>query len=530
MYVWDPFQSVASGSGTPAGWTGPSFGSGLVEPYSGGAFGEGAFTPHQWFAFDGNNLTTPTFTPVANITVWFAWIGLGNSLNGTVMVTNSPKAGGGADINTCIMQIEHDNTISFYVGPGGPANFIANTGSVGFSLHTGVWYYFQVNITLGLVTVGGIQFLSATVDLAVDGVLQITGRSATSNFFIDSNFVGDTPNVESISWSAVSGGNNGLAEPYVGPSIGAGTVGFPGNLWQIIVDTPGTLYNPADTTAAPSAGDADLAVTVTGGQVTAILPTTPHQLGDGYAIAPGITITDSSGSGSGATAHAILAPSPFRRVPQAVVEAATLPTTANVRVPQMVIEVATLAGAPPPPPVPNAPSGGGGRGIFRPVFCLVPPPGKPKYKGCGVKPKCFAIPEREWVDQVPGSIAFNPSGVIPLPAPGAGDTVIFSFRVPIGYDGMILGQYNTVTADFAQGSGDIVWRISAAGRYLRDRGNILVSIGTPKRLYPVVGGLQLRSGNLVEFIVNAPNTGGSLPFPGAANVLAGLHGWLYPRK
>lgn len=180
--------------------------------------------------------------------------------------------------------------------------------------------------------------------------------------------------------------------------------------------------------------------------------------------------------------------------------------------------------------LPQQISAGGGGMVFRPIFCLVPPPGKPKYKGCAIKPKCYAIPEREWVDQTAGCIPFNPAGAIPLPSPADGDTVILSFRVPIGYDGMILGQYNALTANFTQGSGDIVWRISAAGRYLRDRGNILVTIGSPKRVYPVVGGLQLRSGNLVEFIVNAPNTGGSLPFPGAANVLAGLHGWFYPRK
>ena len=528
LYVYDPFQSVAAGSGTPAGWSGPSFGSGTVELYSAG----GAFTPHQWFSFSGNDLLSPAFSPVTSITVWFAWLAQGPSAQGVIFNVQSQRAGGGSDIGSVIMQFEADQTISFYVGPGGPANLIANTGASSKSFQAGVWYFFQLNITLSLTLVSGQEFLTAAVDLVVDGVLAITGASAVSNFWIDTNFTSDTPSIHQLAWfQANGGGDNGLAEPYAGPNLGAGTVGFPGNLWTITVTAPGASYNAATTTAAVGTGDATIAPTIVGGQVTAILPVSPGFLGDSYVSAPGVTITDSSGDGFGAAATAALAPSPFRRVPQAVMETATLPTTANIRIPQMVIEVATLAGTPPvPTPTISSPATGGGRFIFQPVFCLVPPPGKPKYKGCAVKPKCFAIPEREWVDQPPGAIIFNPSGAILLPAPSAGDTVIFSFTVPIGYDGMILGQYNTLTAAFTQGSGDIIWRISAAGRFLRDRGNILVTIGTTRRLYPVVGGLQLRSGNVVKFIVNAPNTGGSLPGPGGANVLAGLHGVFYPRK
>ena len=530
MYVFDPFQGVAAGSGTPAGWTGPSFGSGTVEAF--GSAGGGAFTPHQWFLFTGNDLTSPTFGPDASVTIWFAWKATGFTNKGTVFNTRSPAVSG-PDITSCILQFEDDNTLSLYVAPGGPPNFIANTGATGHAFQAGVWYFIQVNVTLSLQNVSGTNFLKATVDLFVDGERLINQASQHSNFDIDTNFLGSDPRVNSVAWFESQAGASGLAEPYIGPGIGAGTVGYPGNLWTAVVDTPGSGYHQATTIVTVGAGTATLTPVVTAGAVTGILPFAPGFLGDSYSVAPGLTVTDSDGvPGSGATAHATLSPSPFRRVPQAVMETAALPTTANIRIPQVVIEVATLSGPPPAVAVNPGPAVGG-RFIFQPVYCLVPPPGKPKYKGCGRKPDCFSIPEREWVDMVAGSIAFNPQKAILLPDPADVDVVIFSFKVPVGYDGMILGQYNTLSTFFAQGSGDIAWRIRADGRYLRDRGNITVSIGSNKRLYPVAGGLQLRSNNLVEFVVSAPNTGGSIHSPGrgqAIYVLAGLHGWFYPRK
>ena len=149
--------------------------------------------------------------------------------------------------------------------------------------------------------------------------------------------------------------------------------------------------------------------------------------------------------------------------------------------------------------------------------------------GCGIKPACFLTDERSWVDQPKGGVTFNPAGVLPLPAPIDGDVVVSSFRVPLGFDGIVLGQYHTYTDSFTDGSGDLVWRVRVDGRYLKDCGEMLVIMGNPQTLSPVYGGLQLRSNNLVEYLVSAPNGGGSLPPPGTGNVLAGLHGWLYPR-
>ena len=158
----------------------------------------------------------------------------------------------------------------------------------------------------------------------------------------------------------------------------------------------------------------------------------------------------------------------------------------------------------------------------------------PTAMSCGRKPSCFleGFEAKEWVDPPHGFIRFNPDKAIPLPDPVSGDVTIFSFRVPIGFDGILLGQYHGYAGlgTFIEGGGDLAWRVRVAGRYLRDMGNMLVSLGSPQQISPCPGGLWLHSGNLVEYIVTAPNTSSMLPLPGQGNILAGLTGFFFPRK
>lgn len=157
----------------------------------------------------------------------------------------------------------------------------------------------------------------------------------------------------------------------------------------------------------------------------------------------------------------------------------------------------------------------------------------PTLLSCARKPDCFCGEQgsRPWVEPPSGAVTFNPDKAIPLPAPAAVDVVVLSFRVPIAYDGIILAQYHAYRGQgtFVEASGDIVWRVSANGRYLRDMGNMQVSIGSPQTLSPCPGGLWLHSGDLVEYVVSAPNGSGALPLPGQGFILAGLHGWFWPR-
>jgi hypothetical protein len=152
---------------------------------------------------------------------------------------------------------------------------------------------------------------------------------------------------------------------------------------------------------------------------------------------------------------------------------------------------------------------------------------------CARKPDCFTgeNASRPWVEAPSGAVTFNPDKAIALPDPATVDAVVLSFRVPIAYDGIILAQYHAYRGSgvFVEGSGDIIWRVRVNGRYLRDMGNMQVSIGSPQTLSPVPGGLFVHSGNLVEYVVSAPNGSGNLPLPGQGFILSGLHGWFWPR-
>lgn len=135
-----------------------------------------------------------------------------------------------------------------------------------------------------------------------------------------------------------------------------------------------------------------------------------------------------------------------------------------------------------------------------------------------------------------GSIPFNPQGAIPLPTAASGDVTVLSITVPLGYDGVILGQYNDYVPSpqgapnlFEQGGGDIEWRVSADGRWVKDCGRILVTLGKADSLSTIHGGILLRSRNVVKYVVYAPNGSGVLT-PGVGNIACGLHGYFWPRK
>ena len=132
------------------------------------------------------------------------------------------------------------------------------------------------------------------------------------------------------------------------------------------------------------------------------------------------------------------------------------------------------------------------------------------------------------------AVTFNPIGVIPLPAAVSGDVTVFTEKVPLGYDGIITGQFNVYIGNgFIEGSGDLVWRVlvydPSLPRYLKDCGQILVSLGQVNKYQTVPGGLLVRSGNAIKYVVNAPNTTGALPPAGTGSIICGLHGWFWPR-
>ena len=128
------------------------------------------------------------------------------------------------------------------------------------------------------------------------------------------------------------------------------------------------------------------------------------------------------------------------------------------------------------------------------------------------------------------SIPFRKVNAIPTPLAASGDVIGLDFQVPQGYDGLVSGCFNVYTGPgFAEGGGDIEWRILVNKVYAVQLGRILVTLGSRAQSYPVDGGIQLQSGQRIQYIVNVPNlSGGILPL--ASQIVCGLEGLFYARQ
>jgi hypothetical protein len=127
------------------------------------------------------------------------------------------------------------------------------------------------------------------------------------------------------------------------------------------------------------------------------------------------------------------------------------------------------------------------------------------------------------------SIPFRKVAGIPTPLPGP-DTVVLDFQVPTGYDGLLTGCFNVYTGPgFGEGNGDIEWRILINKVYGVQLGQILVTLGSQASAYSIDGGIQIQSGQRIQYIVNVPNlSGGILPLN--SQIVCGLEGLFYARQ
>jgi hypothetical protein len=109
------------------------------------------------------------------------------------------------------------------------------------------------------------------------------------------------------------------------------------------------------------------------------------------------------------------------------------------------------------------------------------------------------------------------------------DYVITQFEVPIGYDGVIItltGLYTGV--GFAEGSGDITWRLRINQRWVRNYGAIQTSLGDLRTPYAIHGGgIRIYSNQLVRMYANIAVAALGHLDP-TARIICGLTGWLYP--
>jgi len=329
LYFYDSIVGTAPGPGFPPGFSGNSA---TVEPYS----NDGAFSPHNWLQFVGN-LNAALTTGVSNFTAWFAWQNTGFSQSGTIFQSVGTLING-QQTATAILKVENDNTLSCYVA-GSPNVLVFNSGSLvnpyPFIMQQNVWYFFQVGIKLFTTHIGSVNFLSAEFSIYVDGFQLCSGTQGISNFYLDTSFQSNSFAGSLVTWSQPNGsGPCGVGETYVGGY--STSLVYPGNLWSLIIDNPGSGYLGGNT-LSPSSGDATLGFTIgASGQITSIFPISPNYLGDSNTGT--ITLSISSGTGSGFSGHATLAPNPNRRISQTLVESSHKPTTANIRAPQLVIE------------------------------------------------------------------------------------------------------------------------------------------------------------------------------------------------
>lgn len=108
------------------------------------------------------------------------------------------------------------------------------------------------------------------------------------------------------------------------------------------------------------------------------------------------------------------------------------------------------------------------------------------------------------------------------------DTLIHEFRVQVGYDGVFNQFVCDFTGDgFEELSGNIIWRVQVDNRFVKNLGNIKMSLGSFDAPMLVPGyGFRLISGQTVSLWANVPN--GSPITNG--QIRAGVFGWTYPRR
>lgn len=338
--IYDPFQAMPLGAGTPAGWTNNGGGDVVAGTNS------GPYPPHQWYFLNAAALESPVFSPVSATTLWFSFSVQGNGPEGVFLQLFAPSTLTGQQQPIMSLKQESDCTISAYV-QGSPLGQLAgNTGTgtapktIGFS-NNGIpdWHYIQLNSVLSGFGVGTQTFVQVAIDIAIDGTYIISG-TVVSNSVLTSQLA--NIGIDQIQYT---GNAIGISEIVLADKVPI--VSYPEGVWTIAITSGGTGYTPSTTSITFTGGGggagaaATPVVSTTGtssGQVTGALITAG---GLGYTAAPAVSIM-SSGTGSGATATASLVPPPLVRVPQMVVEPATLPNTAKIRIGQMVDEVATL--------------------------------------------------------------------------------------------------------------------------------------------------------------------------------------------
>lgn len=141
---------------------------------------------------------------------------------------------------------------------------------------------------------------------------------------------------------------------------------------------------------------------------------------------------------------------------------------------------------------------------------------------------------KPWLEMPEEGKPFDRLLTILTPLNNGVETIIFTYQVPDGMDGVIKGVYNQYTGPgFVEGSGDLTWRIRVglqglAGRPVLGYSNILTTMGSLFIARTVEGGIIVRSGDWITYTVtNAPAS--AIPIAGTF-INACVKGWFWPKE
>jgi hypothetical protein len=130
-----------------------------------------------------------------------------------------------------------------------------------------------------------------------------------------------------------------------------------------------------------------------------------------------------------------------------------------------------------------------------------------------------------WISPPHGAVSFFPKTQVAIPAVG-GTSTILTMQVPNGSDGAIQKfSVNYVGGGFVNGSGDIVWRILANGKAIRNANNIISEMGTQDSPFELSSTIRIYSGQTITVEVNHVANAAL-----NQSVLAMLEGWFYPAR
>jgi len=136
-----------------------------------------------------------------------------------------------------------------------------------------------------------------------------------------------------------------------------------------------------------------------------------------------------------------------------------------------------------------------------------------------------------WIEMPPDGRRFQASNGIAVPALAFinTDILVVSFQTPLGWDGIITSQVNLFTgAGFAEGGGDIIWRLRIGKWWVNNCDAINTTLGSLANAYPLEGsGVRLLSGQLVQYFADVTSLASIDP---NARIVAKVAGWIWPRR